>query len=75
MKTLELLASLFDKGLITMNFESEDVVKAEDEVIPVKETGWYAMRSPIYGDRNIAFTIKLMEEKILLQFVGKWELH
>jgi hypothetical protein len=59
MKTLELLASLFDKGLITMNFESEDVVKAEDEVIPVKETGWYAMRSPIYGDRNIAFYNKI----------------
>jgi len=59
MKTLELLASLFDKGLITMSFETEDVIKDEDLVIPVKETGWYAVNTPIYGERNIAFYNKI----------------
>ncbi|MGC8689924.1 DUF4388 domain-containing protein [Caldisericum sp.] len=59
MKTLEILSSLFDKGLITMSFEKEDILKEEDLVIPVKETGWYAVNTPIYGERNITFYNKI----------------
>ena len=55
MKTLEILSSLFDKGLITLSFETEDVVKEEDLVIPIKETDWYAVNMPIYGEKNTAF--------------------
>ncbi len=59
MKTIETLLQLFDKGLITFEFETEDVLKEEDNVIPVKETGWYAVNTPIYGDKNIAFYNKI----------------
>lgn len=59
MKTIETLLQLFDKGLITFEPETEDVLKEEDNVIPLKETGYFAVNTPIFGDKNIAFYNKI----------------
>ncbi len=55
LKTLLLLASLFDKKLVTIKIQEEDKLLPEDNVIPVKEAGWHALNAPMYGEKNIEF--------------------
>lgn len=55
LKTLLTLADLFEKKLITIKIEEEDKLLPDDNVIPFKEAGWYALNAPIYGEKNIEF--------------------
>ncbi len=55
LKTLLILASLFDKRLVTLKLVEEDKLLPDDNVIPFKEAGWHAVNAPIYGEKNIEF--------------------
>jgi len=58
LKTLILLASLFDKNLISIILQ-DDSLTEEDNVIPLKEAGWHAMNAPVYGEKSIEFYRKI----------------
>uniref|UniRef100_A0A7C4XSG7 DUF4388 domain-containing protein n=1 Tax=Caldisericum exile TaxID=693075 RepID=A0A7C4XSG7_9BACT len=55
MKTVEILSSLLDKGLIAIVSESEEKEQEEDLVIPVKEMSWQAITVPLITKKNTDF--------------------
>lgn len=59
LKTLTTLVSILDKKLIKVTKEVEESLSPEDNVIPVKETGWFAVNAPIYGEQNLQFYKKI----------------
>jgi len=69
LKTLSVISSLDEKKLIILTLEKEDRLKPEDEVIPIKTAGWFAINSPIYGEKNIEFYKKIDNKKDFITIV------
>jgi hypothetical protein len=69
LKTLSVLLRLDEKKLIRLTLEKEDKLKPEDEVIPLKTAGWFAINSPIYGEKNISFYKKIDNKKDFVTIV------
>jgi hypothetical protein len=63
LETLKLLASLFDKQLVSISLSDDDTARNDDSVIPIRERGWAALTTPINGRNNLAFYNKIDDEK------------
>jgi len=69
LKTLSALLRLNEKKLISLTLEKEDKLKPEDEVIPLKAAGWFAVNTPIYGEKNLEFYKKINNKKDFVTIV------
>jgi hypothetical protein len=69
LKTLLTISSLNEKKLVSFAIESEDKLKEEDNIIPIKTAGWFATNTVIYGDRNIEFYRKIDNKKDFVSIV------
>lgn len=55
LKTLTILGDILDKKLISIMIIKDDALLPEDAVIPIKESGYFAVNAPIYGEHNMEF--------------------
>ncbi len=63
LKTLTVLSDIFSKKLLTVSLIKDDSLRPEDVVIPVKESGYFAANTPIYGEHNLAFYKRIDNRK------------
>ncbi|MGB9694959.1 MAG: DUF4388 domain-containing protein, partial [Caldisericaceae bacterium] len=55
LKTLTILSDILDKKLISITLVRDDALLPEDAIIPIKESGYFAVNAPIYGEHNMEF--------------------